>query len=288
MAGSQSNWFWESRQPVSKIVFTPEAEVYLDTAVPNKARIFDYLLGGASNFQADRTAATANKIIQLIPSLPIWVRLHRAFIREAAYTLYKNGFKQFLDLGSGMPTENHLHIAVPKAHIIYSDTNPVAVSCGQSLFAEFVNIDYIYGGFGQIQELLQNPAVRRLIDRQEKVAIGLNMLPLTLNQFEISNLNQELHRWAPPGSQIFQVIQTRSPQAQPEKYEDLLALSKKIRCPMYIYPLNKAIAQLKPWKPLKILPLAQFLGLPDDFLSNADQEGMDITFHAAFLTRETD
>jgi hypothetical protein len=270
---------------MSEMVFTPEAEVYLDTAVPNQARIFDYLLGGVSNFEADRTAA--DKIVQIIPSLPKWVRLRRAFVQEAAYMLYKKEFRQFLDLGSGMPTENHLHVAVPRARIVYSDANPVAVSYGQSLFAEFVNIDYIYGGFGQIQELLQNPAVRRIIDRQEKVAIGLNMLPLTLNQHEFSKLNQELHHWAPPGSQIFQVIQTRNPQTQPGKYEKLLALSTKNRCPMYIYPFDQAITLLEPWQPLEILPLTQFLGLPDDFFNDADQEGMGITFYAAFLTGGT-
>lgn len=268
---------------MNKLVFTSEAEVYLDTAVSNQARIFDYLLGGTANFEADRTAA--DKIVHLIPSLPKWVRLRRAFIQEAAYTLHKNGFKQFLDLGSGMPTENHLHIAVPRARIIYSDTNPVAVSYGQSLFAEFVNIDYIYGGFGQIQTLLQNPAVRRIIDRQEKVAIGLNMLPLTLNQYEINNLYQELHQWAPPGSQLFQVIQTRQPQTQAEKYEELLALSRKARCPLHIYPFDQAVALLEPWQIMEILPLTQFLGLPDGFLGDADQEGMGITFYAAFLSR---
>ncbi|MCB9421212.1 MAG: SAM-dependent methyltransferase [Ardenticatenaceae bacterium] len=268
---------------MNEIVLTSEAEFYLDTAVPNKARIFDYLLDGTFNFKADRVAA--QKIIQLIPSLPKWIRLRRAFIQEAAFTLYKNGFKQFLDLGSGMPTENHLHIAVPKARIIYSDTNPVAVSYGQSLFAEFVNIDYIYGDFGQIQHLLQNPAVRRTIDRQEKTAIGLNMLPLTLNQSEIGRLYQELYRWAPFGSQIFQVIQTRSQQAQSKKYEQLLALSQEFRCPMYIYPLDKALALSEPWQPREVVPLTQFLGLPDAYLNEADQEGMGISFYAAFLTR---
>ena len=273
---------------MNELEFTSEAEVYLDTAVRNKARIFDYLLGGTSNFAADRNAA--DKLVQFIPSLPKWVRLRRAFVQEAAYTLYQNGFKQFLDLGSGMPTENHLHIAIPQARIIYSDINPVAVSYGQSLFAEFVNIDYINGSYDQIQTLFQQPALRHLIDRREKVAIGLNMLPLTLTQFEISKLNRELYQWASPGSQIFQVIQSRSSQAQSEKYEKLLALSKRTGFPMYIYPFDKAIDQLKPWQPVDILPLTQYLGLPDDFLNKTDHEGMGhegmgITFYAAFFAK---
>lgn len=268
---------------MNEMAFTPEAEVYLDTAVPNKARILDYLMGGETNFESDRTAAT--KLTRYIPALPKWIRLRRAFVQEAAHTLYKNGFNQFLDFDSGMPSENHLHVTIPKAKIVYSDTNPVAVSYGQSLFAEFVNIDYIYGGFGQIQALLQNLAVRRIIDRREKVAIGLNMLPLTLNQLEISKLNRELYQWAPPQSQIFQVIQTREPDAQPEKYKTLLTLSKTVNCPMYIHPFDKAIALTEPWQLLEIQPLTQFLGLPDDFLTEADEESMGIAFYAAFLTR---
>lgn len=269
---------------MNKPVFSPEAEFYLDTAVPNQARMFNYLLGGDANFKADRTAVHA--ITQHIPSLPTWVRLRRAFIQEAAHTLYQKGFRQFLDLGSGMPTENHLHSTVPSANIIYSDTNPVAVSYGQSLFAEFVNIDYIYGGAGQIQQLLQNPALRRIIDRQDKVAISLNMLPLTLNQSEISQLNQDLYQWAPPGSQIYQVIQSRSPRTRPQAYENLLALSKQNGCPIYMHPFNETLALTVPWQPLNVLPLTQSLGLPADFLDETSQDSISAEFYAAFLVKE--
>lgn len=269
---------------MNELVFSPEAEAYLDTAVPNKARILDYLSGGAANFKTDRKAA--KKIIKIIPSLHKWIWLRRAFIQEAAYTLYQSGFNQFLDLGSGMPSETHLHSNIPDARIVYSDTNPVAVSYGQSLLAEFVNIDYIFGDYCQLQALLQNPALRRIIDRREKVAIGLNMLPLSLTEEDLKYLSQELYQWAPSNSQLFQVIQTRCPQNQPAKYEKLLKRSIKVHCPMYIYPLEQAISLLKPWQPIHIQPLTQFLALPEKFLSESDQEGMGISFHAAFFTKE--
>ncbi len=74
---------------------TLDSSVFLDTSVPNLARIFDYLAGGITNFEADRQAAA--QMLQIIPSLGKWVRLRRAFVQEAASQLHQAGFRQFLD-----------------------------------------------------------------------------------------------------------------------------------------------------------------------------------------------
>jgi hypothetical protein len=266
------------------LILTSEAEIYLDTAVSNKARIFDYLLGGTANFEADREAA--EKMLLLAPALRKWVRLHRAFSQEAAYKLYQDGFRQYLDLGSGMPTENQLHVTIPQARIVYSDTNPVAVSYGQSLFAEFVNIDYVYGGFNQIDQLLSDPALRRLIDRRDKVAIGLNTLPFTLSNKQFRQLSQTLYEWAPPNSQIFLIMQTQTEPTRIKLYEKLLSVSQKAHCPMYIRPLEQMLALIQPWRILDRQPLAQFLGLPADLLTNDDPATIGAAFFAVFLTKE--
>lgn len=268
----------------SEPVMPPEAEIFLDTAVPNTARIFDYLLGGASNFEADREAA--EELLQIAPSLRKWVRLRRAFIQEAAHTLNTAGFTQFLDLGSGMPTENHLHASVPEANIIYSDINPVAVSYGQSLFAEFVNIDYIYGNVHHINQILTAPSVRRLIDLREKAAIGLNALPIFQTETQNKHLAEALYAWAHPQSQIFVVFQTYAGPTQAERYKKALRLSQMAGLPMQLYTLDQTIAMLRPWQPSRIQPLTQFLGLPDDFITPADREGIGLSFYAAFLTKE--
>lgn len=271
--------------PVSSHVLSPEAEIYLDTAVPHIARIFDYLLGGTANFEADREAA--EKLLHIIPCLRQWVRLRRAFIQEAAHTLSKAGFSQFLDLGSGMPTENLLHASVPTACIVYFDTNPVAVSYGQSLFAEFVNIDYIYGDARHINEIFTAPAVRRLVDLQDKIAIGLNALPLFLTQVEISRLAQALYHWAHTGSQIFVVLQTCSEQTAPDQFEQLMAPGHIAGLPMHFHTLDQNLEMMQPWRPESIQPLTTFLGLPDDFASNVDQESTGLVLYAAFLSKET-
>ena len=270
--------------PTNDFIISPEAEMFLDTAVPNTARIFDYLLGGTINFEADREAA--EKLLQIAPSLRKWVRLRRAFIQEAAYTLHNQSFTQFLDLGSGMPTENHLHASVPTANIVYSDFNPVAVSYGQSLFAEFVNIDYIFGDVHHINKILASPSVRRLIDLREKVAIGLNALPIFQTEKQNHDLAQALYAWAHPQSQIFVVFQTYAGQTKSDRYEKALALSQMAGLPMRLYTLDQTIAMMRPWQSSRVQPLTQFLGLPDDFITPADQEGIGLSFYAAFLTKE--
>ncbi|NJN55503.1 MAG: hypothetical protein HC804_12560 [Anaerolineae bacterium] len=103
----------------------------MNTEVPNLARIFDYLAGGSINYEIDRQAAEA--MLTIIPSIGKWVRLRRAFIQEAASQLHAAGFRQFLDFGSGMPADDHIHAFAPDAHVVFSDLNPVAISYGQSI-----------------------------------------------------------------------------------------------------------------------------------------------------------
>ncbi len=264
---------------------TPEADLFLDTAVPNTARIFNYLLGGTANFETDRQAA--DKLLQTIPSLQKWVRLRRAFIQEAAQTLHNQGFTQFLDLGAGIPTENHLHASIPTARIIYCDANPVAVSYGQSLFAEFINIDYIHGSVKQVEQILHAPAVRRLIALKEKVAIGLNALPLFLTEAQNHQLAAALFNWAPIASQIFVVFQTHAAPTATEQHQRLLEFSAAAGLPIQLYTLDQHVNMMAPWKVNHLHPLTRFLGLPDDFITDADRAGVGVEFYAAFLIKET-
>ena len=128
----------------------PSTSAFLDTSLPNVARIFDYLVGGTANFEVDRQAAA--EMLKILPSLRKWTRLRRAFIQEAAQILYSEGFTQFLDLASGVPSNDHLHAFAPDCRIVYSDINPVAVSYGRSLFSDQENIAYIRA-MGKTQKL---------------------------------------------------------------------------------------------------------------------------------------
>ena len=77
--------------------------VDLNTSVPHSARIYDYLLGGKDNFEADRRAAAA--IVESSPSLPISMRANRQYMARVAHHLAaERGIRQFIDIGTGLPT----------------------------------------------------------------------------------------------------------------------------------------------------------------------------------------
>ncbi len=202
-------------EPFSRIE-RPQTSAFLDTSLPNVARIFDYLVGGTANFEVDRQAA--EEMLKMMPSLRKWVRLRRAFIQEAAQILLREGFTQFLDIASGMPSDDHLHTIVSDRRIVYSDINPVAVSYGRSLFSNHENIAYIRGNALEPETLLMAPEVLKLIHLDEPVAIGLNGVQLFIAPEQTQRLARTLHEWAPNGSKLFLVFQTHGEMQDPEGY----------------------------------------------------------------------
>jgi len=105
----------------------------VDTGKPSAARLYDYLLGGGHNFAADRMLA--EKFLQAQPNARTIARLNRAFLRRAVLFMMDNGIRQFLDLGSGIPTVGNVHEiaqkADPETRVVYVDFEDVAVAHSQ-------------------------------------------------------------------------------------------------------------------------------------------------------------
>ena len=103
----------------------PEA----DLEHPSVARVYDYYLGGSHNFASDR--AFAHRALQALPDVPALVRDNRAFLRRVVRHLCAAGIDQFLDLGSGIPTEGNVpagaRAAIPRARVVYVDRDAVGV-----------------------------------------------------------------------------------------------------------------------------------------------------------------
>jgi O-methyltransferase involved in polyketide biosynthesis len=102
----------------------------IDTSVPHLARVYDYWLGGKDNFEADRRAAEAG--YKAFPGVLQSVRANRVFLaRVVRYLVTEAGIRQFLDIGSGLPTASNTHeIAqqkAPESRVVYVDNDPVAV-----------------------------------------------------------------------------------------------------------------------------------------------------------------
>ena len=114
---------------------TSEQPHAVDMDHPSAARAYDYFLGGYSNFAIDREFAEQVKAIA--PSVPAVALLNRSFLRRVVRYMLDQGIRQFLDLGSGIPTVGNVHEvsadARPPAHVVYVDYEPVAFSAGQVL-----------------------------------------------------------------------------------------------------------------------------------------------------------
>ncbi|WP_199865086.1 SAM-dependent methyltransferase, partial [Frankia sp. EI5c] len=115
--------------------WTP-SKVDLRTDVPHSARVYDYILGGKDNFPADRTAA--GEFTRHLPNLPTSMRANRDFmVRMARVLAAEHGIRQFLDIGTGLPTAPNLHEVVqqvaPESRIVYVDNDPIVLVHARAL-----------------------------------------------------------------------------------------------------------------------------------------------------------
>ena len=137
-----------------------------DPAQPAAARIYDYLLGGSHNFLADQDLGRS--LAATDPSVRAIARANRDFLGRAVRLLSGAGIRQFLDIGSGIPTQGNVHEAAqaadPQARVVYADIDPVAVAHSQAILAENPNAAVIEADLGEPAAILADDTVRRLID----------------------------------------------------------------------------------------------------------------------------
>jgi S-adenosyl methyltransferase len=108
----------------------------LDTSVPHIARVYDYWLGGKDNFAVDRAAA--QQVIETMPDILISVRAQRAFLGRAVHYLVTGaGIRQFLDIGTGLPSANNTHEvaqrAAPESRVVYVDNDRFKSGCTHNM-----------------------------------------------------------------------------------------------------------------------------------------------------------
>jgi S-adenosyl methyltransferase len=147
----------------------------VDLERPSVARVYDYYLGGSHNFAVDREFA--EKVIQAMPEVRRLARENRAFLRRAVRDLCQDGIDQFIDLGSGIPTEGNVHEVAqainPDARVVYVDWDPVAYAHGQAILAGQTLTKVVRGDLREPEELFASDEVRSLIDFGRPAAVLL-------------------------------------------------------------------------------------------------------------------
>jgi hypothetical protein len=137
--------------------------------------MYDYYLGGFHNFPADQDAA--EKVLDQFPHLTSVARVNRAFLGRAVRYMTGCGIRQFLDLGSGIPTEGNVHeiaqAAVPDARVVYVDIDPVAVAESLEILDGNDRATAIRADMRNPDAILANQHVRRLLDFDQPAGLLL-------------------------------------------------------------------------------------------------------------------
>jgi len=150
----------------------------IDTSRPHTARVYDYLIGGTSNFAVDRQ--TAEKVLLNSPNARIAPRENRAFLGRAVRFLTADaGLRQFLDIGAGLPTANNVHQVAqavePSSRIVYVDNDPLVLVHARALLtsAPEGRTAYIQADIRDPAAILAAPATRELLDFSQPVGLML-------------------------------------------------------------------------------------------------------------------
>jgi S-adenosyl methyltransferase len=148
----------------------------IDITRPNVARVYDYFVGGKDNFTADRDYA--NKVLEVAPKAAQSVLQNREFLRRVVRHMAEAGIDQFLDLGSGLPTQGNVSEVAqevnPSAHVVYVDNDPMVYIHSRALLTDKITVDIVSADVRDPAAVLAAPAVESLLDFDRP--IGLLML----------------------------------------------------------------------------------------------------------------
>ncbi|GIJ26763.1 hypothetical protein Vqi01_19250 [Micromonospora qiuiae] len=148
----------------------------IDTSIPSVARVYDFFLGGKDNFEVDRKVA--EHALRITPDGPAAGRANRAFLRRVIrFLVTEAGIDQFLDIGSGLPTQGNVHEVAtehdPKARVVYVDNDPIVLAHGRALLAEEGTATVIQADIRSPQEILNHPDVGRFLDLDRPIGLLL-------------------------------------------------------------------------------------------------------------------
>jgi S-adenosyl methyltransferase len=156
----------------------PELPTGIDTSRPHPARTYDYFLGGKNNFAADREVA--DKVLAGWPTIRIGVRENRKFLaRVVRYLAGEVGIRQFLDIGTGLPTADNVHevaqAVAPSARVVYADNDPLVLAHARALLTSSPEgrTAYIHADLRDPLSIINDPVTRDVLDFTQPIALML-------------------------------------------------------------------------------------------------------------------
>ncbi len=205
--------------------------------MPNAARMYDYYLGGLHNFPADREMA--QRVVSAYPVLPGVLQQNRAFLRRAVRYLVRQGIRQFIDLGSGLPTVGNVHEVAqsesPDARVVYVDIDPTAVLHSRLMLVGNPAATVLQLDLRQPDAVLEHRDLRWQIDLSKPVGLlAMAVLHFIGGDTDAHALMKDYRDRLAPGSYI--ALSHGSPDRDPEGAARVSALYARTGSPMYFRP----------------------------------------------------
>ncbi|MBB5783887.1 SAM-dependent methyltransferase [Nonomuraea jabiensis] len=146
----------------------------IDTTKPSVSRVYDYMLGGKDNYEIDRQVAAA--ALKVAPDAPEAAMANREFLRRTVHFLAAEaGIRQFLDIGSGLPTQGNVHeiaqAVAPQSRVVYVDHDPIVLVHGRALLAVDASTTIVEADAREPEKILNDQKTRSLIDFDEPVGL---------------------------------------------------------------------------------------------------------------------
>ncbi|NTV63942.1 MAG: hypothetical protein HGA65_10460 [Oscillochloris sp.] len=250
----------------------------MDTTRPNISRVYDYMLGGHHNFEVDRVAA--QHILKIFPSYPIWARLNRWFLQMVGSQWAEAGFKHIIDLGSGMPTQDHFHTVVSQARVLYTDNDPIAVTYGREVIGDDPRVLYIEHDVSDIPPILAQ--ADRHFGGERHVAIGCIGVGYFFDDQTFTKMMPDFYTWAAPDSIL--AMSFVSSTMTEEQISRLASPFKNMNIQGYMRTTEQIATLSSPWRMTEAHALSDWLGVekeipPDDEFSQA------MEMHGALFVR---
>ncbi|MEO3875986.1 SAM-dependent methyltransferase [Nonomuraea sp. B12E4] len=177
----------------------------IDPTVPSVARMYDYLLGGKDNFAADREAAA--RILKISPNGKEIARDNREFLGRAVRAVAEVGIRQFLDIGTGLPTQENVHQvaqrAAPDSRVVYVDNDPIVLAHARALLAKTPDTIVVNGDMRDPKAILGDPDVTRHLDLRRPLAVLLvSVLHFVGDDDEAFGIVRAIREALPSGSHL--------------------------------------------------------------------------------------
>jgi O-methyltransferase involved in polyketide biosynthesis len=210
----------------------PEPPHDINTNVAHSARVYDYWLGGKDNFPADRELAEL--MIQAIPNMRAMAAANRAFLSRAVrYLVGEAGIRQFLDLGTGIPTSPNVHeiaqATAPDTRVVYVDNDPIVLAHARALLTsqEAGETAFIMADLRQPESILDHPTLTATLDLRQPVAVlAVGVLMYFRDSDRPNPFEMVATMLAPMPSGSYLALTTPTPDFNPEETAKAVAAAE--------------------------------------------------------------